>query len=87
MAKDGDEEELLEAHRRFRLKQCEGRTVSYVLSYCLPIEIMTLIRKRLLAPELGKVAYAYRNAGHACALKGAWNSAGKTVHEALVEHT
>ena len=59
--------------------------MSYVLSYCLPIEIMTLIRKRLLAPELGKVAYAYRNAGHACALKGAWNSAGKTVHEALVE--
>ena len=59
--------------------------MSYVLSYCLPIEIMTLIRKRLLAPELGKVAYAYRNAGHACALKGAWNSAGQTVHEALVE--
>ena len=53
--------------------------------YCLPIEIMTLIRKELLAPELAKVAYAYRNAGHACALKGAWNSAGKTVYEALVE--
>ena len=46
---------------------------------------MTLIRKGLLAPELGKVAHAYRNAGHDCAQKGAWNSAGQTVYEALVQ--
>ena len=81
----GDKEELLEAQRLFHLKQCEGRTVFFVMIYCLPIEIMTLIRKGLIAPELRKVAYAYRNAGHDCALKGAWNSAGKTVYDALVE--
>ena len=62
----------------------ERRTVCMVLMHEAPIRILDLIRRKLLRPELNKVATGLRAAGRKCASIQAYNSAGKTVHDQLI---